>query len=482
MAAGVKLIRRGHTIMQEHLSRSFILYRFGDSGPSMRSDYMYKLPAFKLSENRCALALLYIFVSCSLFSITLGQIALVALLILFLVSATSHWNIVKSDPLVWITAVFIVYVAVRLALALIERPDMAGAQMEGARRLLRSGFVPVLVFSYALARISNPSKHVIGLLAALAIGLLVSALISFDWSLIADTIPARARLGLGMISYAGLALATIGLSAMTVAACCLTWRPFNRTTLRWGAIFLVLSAFAMMGVVLNNTRSVWIGVGVGLLGAIGYLVVCGLKNSRTSILLSVGAVLLLSSGSVYVMSDSIQQRWSAAVSETRDGVSALIEGDIEEIPNGSVGARIHWAVFGARALADRPVIGYGPAESRYLRLERDDVPSNVENRTTHFHNGLLDLALRLGGVGVVLLALGATWVLRAADSWRRIEEQYSTIYVGAFVIAWIVLLGFHQAANHRFLDFEVAYLLASVGGIAHAGFLLARGEEVGRTT
>lgn len=441
----------------------------------MQSDSLY-VNGISDRGALAALGLLYGLALFSRISIALGQLCLVGLMVLLVATAWSRWNVVRRDPFLWLTVVFLVYVTLRAGFAVAERPGMAAEHLDGARRLWRSGFLPVAAVAYALARVRAPLVHVVGLLGALVVGIVISGLLDYHWADIGKEVGTRMTFGLGRISQAALALATLFLASSALAACLLAWRPRSRARAMGGTVAFLLALIALAGVIMNKTRSVWIGLMLGVICGIGYLVWIGVRERRTGARIG-GAVLAgLVVLAAVLFHEPISERWGRVAPDIRSGVAALMEGDIERIEPGPIGDRIHWAVFGARLLADRPVVGYGPAESRYLLHEREDVPANIADKTTHFHNGLLDLALRLGGIGVLAVGAGAVWLLRAAFTWRRDDEDLASAYVVAFVLAWIVVLGLHQAGNHWFLDFDVTYLVALVGGTAHAGWLLAQGR------
>ena len=420
------------------------------------------------------LVLLYGLAFCSHFSIALGQLCLVGLMITLLVTVHARWVEARRDPFLWVTVAFLAYLGIRTGLALDQRPDMLYEHLDGARRLFRSGLLPALAVAYGILRIRAPISHAVGLIGALVLGMVVSSLMEYEWSDVAQDIGTRMTFGLGMISHAALALATLFMASMTLGACLLTWKPRNRLRLLGGSVALLIATVSLMGLIQNRTRSVWIGVALAILCGVLYLLWIGIRERRTGARMSAVALLILVGTATTVFHEPIHTRWVKVAPHISDGAIALAEGRIDAIEPGPIGDRIHWAVFGARLLVDRPVLGYGPAESRYLRLERSDVPANIANKPTHFHNGLLDLALRLGGIGVVLLTSAGVWIVHAANQWRKLSQNLPVMFLSAFAISWLIVLGVHQAANHRFLDFNVTYMFALIAGIAHAGWLISR--------
>lgn len=424
-----------------------------------------------------ALALLYGTAFFSHFSVALGQICLLGLFVCCMLYIARLGTQAWSDPFVWLCAVFVVYVALRTGLAVLQRPDMAVDHIDGGRRLLRSGFLPALAVAYALIRSPRPAYHAIGVMIAVVAGILVSGALNFDPSNPASVVDSRATFGLGMISHAALVLATLFLMSVTIAARLLCQEPLSRARLLAGGLFMLLGLAALIGVIFNKTRSLWLGLALGMLCGVIYLVWLGVREHRNGLRAAATIMAVIAVASAALVHEPIQKRWEKAAPDIEEALTLLQGGDIDQLDAGPIGDRVHWAVFGARLLADRPILGYGPAESRYLRTERDDVPSNIADKPTHFHNGLMDLALRVGAIGVIVFAAGAAWLFRGASRWKNCADGPGGPFIAAFIITWVITLGVHQAGNHRFLDFNVAYIVAIVAGMAHAGWLVSRERQ-----
>lgn len=433
---------------------------------------------FGLAENErasTALMFLYGLAFFSHFSVAMGQICMLGVFVCSVFHLWSTGKEVWRDPFLCLCAVFVVYVVMRTGLAVIERPDMVVDHMDGGRRLLRSSFLPSLAVAYVLARSPRPAFHATGVLIAIVAGMLVTGALNFDPANLMSVVRSRATFGLGMISHAALVLATLFLMSATIAARLICQpKPPSWPRLLFGMLFLLFGLAALVGVILNRTRSLWLGLAAGMVCAVFYLLWIGVRERRNGMRAGAMFLVIATVGSAVIVHEPIQKRWQKAAPDIKQAVALVQDGNIDQLEGGPIGDRVHWAVFGARLLAERPILGHGPAESRYLRTERDDVPPNIADKATHFHNGLLDLALRLGGIGVAIFALGVAWLLYGATRWRGCGNGSGEAFIAAFILAWLVTLGGHQAGNHRFLDFNVAYMVAIVAGIAHAGWVISR--------
>lgn len=117
------------------------------------------------------------------------------------------------------------------------------------------------------------------------------------------------------------------------------------------------------------------------------------------------------------------------------------------------------------AVAERPVLGYGYGAFWDGAVEADRIRARLQWRVPHAHNGLLDVALDLGVVGVVasLVVLGGL-VLRGVQDLRHRLLARATLRLA---VAWLVV--FSNIAESSLLQQNSLLTLLLVVALAARG-------------
>lgn len=86
-------------------------------------------------------------------------------------------------------------------------------------------------------------------------------------------------------------------------------------------------------------------------------------------------------------------------------IQVLLTGDLEDLPFGNIGIRIHSWVEALKWIAERPVTGWGrKARIDVIKLA-DRFPDYVKAEIGHLHNGYLEILLGFGAVGLIYLCI-----------------------------------------------------------------------------
>lgn len=97
----------------------------------------------------------------------------------------------------------------------------------------------------------------------------------------------------------------------------------------------------------------------------------------------------------------------------------ILKFDINEIPYSSIGARIHFIDYGKKLILERPFFGWGPGTSSTQYLTKTDSvflsASEKENLSnfSHLHNLFLEVMVRLGLVGFVIISISFIAFIKA---------------------------------------------------------------------
>ena len=241
------------------------------------------------------------------------------------------------------------------------------------------------------------------------------------------------------------------LGVCTLAAWTWRWR-FGRAGQL--AIFLLMPLF-LAGVLFSYTRSVWMGVGVGLLIALTLT----LRGVWRPLVLGsiVGAGLLL----VATQMDQLKnlRRENSAVNAGR---SVDLRGAF---------AYISWQMF-----LDRPLLGVGfgqfpEAKKAYLADRSTNLDLEATRHYIH-HNGLLSILTETGLIGMALyLALLFAWGHTAWQLYRRTDgpdwvRSWGVLLLGALAV-YVCQAAFHEL-SYTTIDNVLIFFLAGTAVGLHA--------------
>jgi|GEM_PF-5038416 len=126
----------------------------------------------------------------------------------------------------------------------------------------------------------------------------------------------------------------------------------------------------------------------------------------------------------------------------------LLQGDVDNVPYTSAGTRINMWKFGLGEFAESPIVGYGP----YIKHLIDH--SSLKVKYGHLHNVYLEILLRFGLVGFVLLGIMVLWMSWVI--WKKYKDNStdSNREILMFVIAASVSIGVWAMIDYRLTSWE----------------------------
>lgn len=349
---------------------------------------------------------------------------------------------------------FAIYVLLRALAAMLADPGAARTQGSDAVRFVY--FVGVLPVAWFL---EGSERRLLRVLALALAGFLIARL----WHLPAAlALPAEAwaieRPGLGLAPiglgyYAGFAFIGMLLLSPGILA------SIRGTALRATAAGSMVAAalFLLQCVIWSQSRGAWLSLLPCLLLALGWF----FYRNRTGRWIALLVLTTLIGVGMYNR-DTIGERFGAEQAT----LQLLMQGKFDEIRSGderggnySIGTRINMFRAGLDALAEHPLIGAGPAAPRLLLKAH---PDPILRQWNDFHNAPVDLAVRFGAIGLLLLAGGvlATAACGLGSDFRR-------AYGGDLqLLLWIgfALLILSSLSNFRLLNFDWRYWLFLVTG------------------
>lgn len=311
----------------------------------------------------------------------------------------------------------------------------ADSGSEAALRMVPLMTFLVMPFSYSIWSISEKSTialmGVIGSILA-CYGALITALVQFYW------LDIRAEGGAGnplvfalvtciagAVALSGLALERRGLTL----AICLAWLSaflaitFSEARTVW-LTFLVVSAVVLW----LNRASLTTGLTVP-------------RGSRWVMVVSCVATV----AAILLACEIIFQRWELAISDWR----LALAGNFDT----AVGQRIAMWEIGTDLFSRRPFLGYGLDSAKSL-LGHALPAAGVSTNFTHFHNGMLTVAVESGGVGLAfLVTFFAVGLVIASRVFARASSPVER--VGATILLVTMLVYFLSGMTNLIVGHDI---------------------------
>lgn len=389
-----------------------------------------------------------------------ASLGLTMLLIGFLLVLPKHWRWIVQDRIVQLSLLLCLYIAILAAWSAWQRPEAAAQQWHSARELAMLSFPIVGVWIGQNER----RAHLALLLAMLGFVIELFYHAIPDWEDFARAIhedPIMFRYTFHKTA------ATLGLFTATTLLGLLLFAPALvgsarqrlMVTLR---LLLWLLAVGMVGyaLLLSFSRASWlafllIGIPALFFAYRRHLSSRFAAQHRWLALASVAAVMLLSA--VFV-ADKVGNRLAF---ET-ESYSKLLAGDVDTLDDLSVGSRARMMVYGYDLWRQHPLVGWGPATTE---LMLDNHPRSALHQFTHLHNSYLELAVRIGAVGLILLLLIVA--LASLRLWRRYRESVISSQTAWFLLGSLGILAVWSAFDVRLdhTDWRQYWLL--LGGIVY---------------
>ncbi|MGK0545752.1 O-antigen ligase family protein [Halomonas cupida] len=200
-----------------------------------------------------------------------------------------------------------------------------------------------------------------------------------------------------------------------------------------GTAWVVAFAICLLGVVVTQTRAVWLAMLVVTCLAIFILVVAALKGKFSRSARRQGVIAILSIVALAVIAgitfeDTLQTRLAAENSV----MAHVVQGHWEEVPYSSIGTRLHTWRAGVEWFAERPILGWG-GEGRGLVIDHTDwLPQQIKDDYGHLHNTLLDFLVSYGLLGLSVISVLVVWTgLGSYKSWKA-----GVMPTEVFVFGW----------------------------------------------
>ncbi|WP_239452636.1 O-antigen ligase family protein [Halomonas sp. S2151] len=203
---------------------------------------------------------------------------------------------------------------------------------------------------------------------------------------------------------------------------CFSRRCFLSGKAGWifGPAWAITFFICLLGVLITQTRAVWLALVVVFLIAVTVFVVYIIKGKTSRGLKRQGIFaiicILVAAGAVgFVFKDTLGSRLGA-----ENAVMANAwQGKWEEVPYSSIGNRLHTWRAGLEWFAERPIVGWGGGARGLVIDHTEWLPQSVKDRYGHLHNTLLDFVVSYGLLGLSVIVVLVVWIgLGSLKAWR----------------------------------------------------------------
>ncbi len=385
---------------------------------------------------------------------------LLAMVVAFIAIVPRNWSTLKQDRLFILTLVVATYLFLRTIWSVIEYPALMGAHINAWGEWLFLGLFVPLAWWMRRCKIGYGA-----MLLVLFIGFLLSVVKLTDWQT-CDVAMGGRRCGFGfqpILSALLLGISLLGLLVFAprfVGGRYFHWFWFLRAMV-WAALVITVSYF----IVLTQTRTVWLGlllvIPIVLLWRYkdGFLTVLRNKRKTGFVLIALFVSVVVS---VPVMNEAVLQKHVDRA--VNDGMNAFEQWNSESVMDGSLGLRASMFKEGYSMWLERPWFGWGVAG-----INSDAFLDTVNEKSgymTHLHNTYLEILVRFGVVGGVLLLSIVVCLVYGMYLRYRDGEVSKDIYI--FCYGALALLFFWCIADFQLASTDWRFLFVILMGLAYS--------------
>ncbi|MFC3153102.1 O-antigen ligase family protein [Litoribrevibacter euphylliae] len=225
-----------------------------------------------------------------------------------------------------------------------------------------------------------------------------------------------------------------------------------------GTLVVVISA---LGVVVTQTRAVWLGLVAVLLSiTLGYLIV----SLRSRKLNRAGLVGLLAIFTILIglFSSNFGDTLSNRVKSEFSNVKTVLSGSSDYKANSSTGIRLTTWTESLEWIAERPFAGWGGNGRELVVKHSDRLTERNKERFRHLHNSYLDTLVNYGVLGLMcLFGLFVYWGYLVKRTYTRQALSAPTlVMLSMLLIFWLVINCFESYMYYS----SGSYILALIGG------------------
>ncbi|WP_075880512.1 O-antigen ligase family protein [Vreelandella massiliensis] len=350
----------------------------------------------------------------------------------------------------------------------VERfPDIADGQIKAARHMTKL-FLCIAVAWWLRGSI-NAAKY---LLLVFLAGIFVSLVInSSNETWLMGLSGKRVDFG-----YTNAQHTAFYFGLLLIMGVCWLFRCLRSSAIKveW-ALALALTMIGFCGVVVTQTRAVWLALVLILLALMTMSLLRLLKQVqrdwlRPKMLLSLVALVGVLAFTVSTVAPVIEKR----LSDEQEVIAAIVEGRLDGIPMTSIGIRIHTWAYGWEKFKERPLTGWG-ARSRSSLIDEGPFPEWLKKIFGHFHNAYLETLLAYGVLGLTALTILTIMILRGTIIFLGSAHRYWGM---GLLVSWAFFFIINMFESYLVFNSGM-YFFIIVGGVGMSSYLFGKQHRTG---
>ncbi|MCW4152630.1 O-antigen ligase family protein [Halomonas sp. 18H] len=240
----------------------------------------------------------------------------------------------------------------------------------------------------------------------------------------------------------------------------------------WGIAF-ALTLLGVAGVVVTQTRAVWLALGLIFLGLVVFSLLRLLMQRRPAGLrpkLLLSCVVLI--GVVALTVSAVAPVLEKRVLKEQEVIEAIAAGNMEDVPFTSIGIRVHTWSYALDKIQERPLTGWG-AKSRGALIDEGPFPDWLKDRFGHFHNSYLELLLAYGVLGLAAIAILTAMILKGTVTLLNTPHKHWGV---GLLVSWVFFFIINVFESYVIFNSGM-YFFVIVGGVGMSFYMFGKNEN-----
>ncbi|MFE8072893.1 O-antigen ligase family protein [Marinobacteraceae bacterium S3BR75-40.1] len=200
--------------------------------------------------------------------------------------------------------------------------------------------------------------------------------------------------------------------------------------------------FFGVGVIITQTRGIWLGESLAMLVLFGSLGVWIFRTpSRHKKAKIIGFSLATAIALIGLITVELGNVVEKRLHSEKGIIDGLLSGEILDSQRGSIAYRYNSWEAAIPWIAERPIVGWGGNGRGLVLAHSEGLPKWFTSRTGHLHSSYVDILVNFGMLGLTLFLGLLFWTaLRSFQAWKRgfMGGDMLTFYL-AFTAFWLVV-------------------------------------------
>lgn len=345
----------------------------------------------------------------------------------------------RDDPLVRLWLLFVAFLILVQFWYAFSLPDSEA--FAPSAKVTRHYTKPILILTVGIMALQYGRRFLFWFGAAAIMGLLIHLALQLDTNQWERALSGHRRVDFRLrnAQHTALVFGTLLLASACYLPRALTQPRSVAVRVLAGIATVSLIALGLFGVVVTQTRGVWLGLtGAAIVALVGLLF--SARRSRNGLVIGC-ATLLLSAGALFALNidERISNRFAKAeIPERLEHLASDTPIDAIEMSNS--GVRVASWLAATEWIQQRPLLGWGTDNAQDLIDQSPHFSDRFKKRFGHLHNMHLEIVLAHGLIGAALFY--GMFIAVCAAAWRAytrgIMPADAALFGLGFTVYWAI--------------------------------------------